>query len=81
MVFVRGSERPGGHARELVNPTAAFARKSGIWQLNTSARRFYEREVFHEVGRIPGGSIDDSRKIDVTMVRRINDRENVCLHR
>ncbi|CCM75644.1 GCN5-related N-acetyltransferase [Rhizobium mesoamericanum STM3625] len=88
MVYVRGSERAGGHARELLNATVAFARKSGIRQLelavsaeNTSARRFYEREGFHEVGR-SGGFIHDSREIDdVIMVRRINDHENVGLHR
>ncbi|MDQ0558240.1 ribosomal protein S18 acetylase RimI-like enzyme [Rhizobium mesoamericanum] len=89
MVYVRGSERAGGYARELLNATVAFARKNGIRQLelavsaeNMSARRFYEREGFHEVGRIPGGFIHDSREIDdVIMVRRINDLENVCLHR
>ncbi|OWV95971.1 acetyltransferase [Rhizobium sp. R72] len=85
MVYVRGSERAGGHAKELLEATVAYARKNGIRQLelavsaeNTAARRFYEREGFHEAGRIPGGFIHNSREIDdVIMVRRINDQENV----
>ena len=87
MVYVRSSERAGGRASELLHATVAYAHENEIRQLelavsaeNTAARRFYEREGFHETGRIPGGVIHDNREIDdIIMVRRINDRESVTL--
>jgi RimJ/RimL family protein N-acetyltransferase len=39
---------------------------------NPAAIRFYLREGFSEVGRIPGGFLHDGREIDdVMMVRRL----------
>jgi len=85
ILYVRSSERAGGRASELLNAMVVYAHENEIRQLelavsaeNTAARRFYEREGFHETGRIPGGFIPDNREIDdIIMVRRINDRESV----
>ncbi|PIO96923.1 GNAT family N-acetyltransferase [Pleomorphomonas carboxyditropha] len=79
MVYVRRSLRGTGLARDLLNMAAGQARDSGIRLLelavsaeNPAAIRFYEREGFIEVGRIPGGFLHDGREIDdVMMVRRI----------
>lgn len=79
MVYVRKRLRGTGLARDLLNVTAEYARDQGIWQLelsvsaeNPAARRFYEREGFIEVGRIPGGFLHEAGEIDdVIMVRRL----------
>ncbi|SCM79318.1 GCN5-related N-acetyltransferase [uncultured Pleomorphomonas sp.] len=79
MVYVRRSLRGTGLARDLLNVAAGQARDSGIRLLelavsaeNPAAIRFYEREGFIEIGRIPGGFLHDGREIDdVMMVRRI----------
>ncbi|TCM75310.1 GNAT family N-acetyltransferase [Rhizobium sp. BK068] len=81
MVYVRRCERGGGCAKSLLDATVGYARGNGIRQLelavsaeNIAAIRFYEREGFHETGRIPGGFMHDNREIDdVIMVRRIED--------
>ena len=79
MVYVRMSLRGTGLARDLLNVAADYARDIGIRQLelavsaeNAVAMRFYRREGFVEVGRIPGGFFQEGREIDdVMMVRRI----------
>jgi ribosomal protein S18 acetylase RimI-like enzyme len=81
MVYVRRCERGGGCAKSLLDATVGYARGNRIRQLelavsaeNMAAIRFYEREGFHEAGRIPGGFVHDNREIDdVIMVRRIED--------
>ncbi|MFB2604722.1 N-acetyltransferase family protein, partial [Rhizobium phaseoli] len=41
---------------------------------NPAAIRFYQREGFSEIGRIPGGVLEEGREIDdVMMARRIVD--------
>ncbi len=81
MVYLRRSERGRGYAKALLDATLSYARENGIWLVelvvsaeNMAAIRFYEREGFHQVGRIPGGFIHEGREIDdVIMVRRIGD--------
>jgi RimJ/RimL family protein N-acetyltransferase len=61
-----------------------YARDIGIVQLelavsaeNAAANRFYRREGFIEVGRIPGGMLYEGRAIDdVIMVRRMTDPQD-----
>ncbi len=79
MVYVRKSLRGKGIAGDLLSALADHARDIGIRQLeltvsaeNPTAIRFYQREGFTEVGRIPGGLLEDDREIDeFVMVRRI----------
>lgn len=79
MVYVRRSERGTGLARSLLDSVTAHARETGILQLelsvsaeNPAAIRFYQREGFHDVGRIPGGFRHERREIDdIVMVRRL----------
>ena len=79
MVYVRKSLRGTGLARALLSVVAEYARDIGIRQLeltvsaeNPVAIRFYQREGFIEVGRIPGGFLQEGREInDVIMARRI----------
>ncbi|WP_026791980.1 GNAT family N-acetyltransferase [Pleomorphomonas oryzae] len=79
MVYVRQGLRGSGVARDLLKATADHAREIGIRLLelavtaeNPAAIRFYQREGFIEVGRIPGGFLHEGREIDdVMMVRRI----------
>jgi RimJ/RimL family protein N-acetyltransferase len=79
MVYVRMSLRGTGLARNMLNIVADYARDIGIIQLelavsaeNPAAIRFYEREGFIEVGRIPGGFLHEGKEIDdVMMVRRL----------
>jgi RimJ/RimL family protein N-acetyltransferase len=81
MVYVRKNLRGTGLARTLLGTVADYARDIGILQLelavsaeNPAAIRFYLREGFSEVGRIPGGFRHDGREIDdVMMVRRLLD--------
>ncbi|TWA19481.1 acetyltransferase (GNAT) family protein [Sinorhizobium medicae] len=81
MVYVRRELRGTGVAKRLLNTVADHAREIGIRQMelavsadNPAAIRFYNREGFAEVGRIPGGLLHEGREIDdVIMVRRIAD--------
>lgn len=80
MVYLRASFRGTGLARDLLDVIIDFARDEGILQLelavsaeNSAALRFYQRHGFIEVGRIPGGLVDDDGEIDdVIMVRRLS---------
>ena len=79
MVYVRKSQRGTGLAKKLLDMVADYARNIGVLQLeltvsaeNPAAIRFYLREGFSEVGRIPAGFLHDGREIDdVMMVRRL----------
>ncbi|WP_370677012.1 N-acetyltransferase family protein [Pleomorphomonas sp. PLEO] len=79
MVYLRQSLRGTGLASGLLNAVAAHASDMGIRQLeltvsaeNPAAIRFYQREGFSEVGRIPAALLHDGREIDeFVMVRRI----------
>jgi GNAT superfamily N-acetyltransferase len=79
MVYIRASERGTGLAAALLEELVGHARDAGIRQLelavsveNAAASRFYEREGFVEIGRIPAGFLHEGREIDeVVMVRRI----------
>ena len=79
MVYLRESQRGTGLAKDLLDTVAGFAQDEGIVQLelavsaeNPAAIRFYRREGFAEVGRIPGGFLHDGREIDdLLMVRRL----------
>ncbi|WP_027997755.1 GNAT family N-acetyltransferase [Sinorhizobium arboris] len=81
MVYVHQEQRGTGLAKRLLETVADHARKAGIKQLelavsaeNVVGARFYERQGFAEVGRIPGGFLHEGREIDdVLMVRRIAD--------
>ncbi|RWA66273.1 MAG: N-acetyltransferase [Mesorhizobium sp.] len=79
MVYLRGSERGGGHAVAMLNLPLDHARALGIRQVelavsaeNPAAMRFYLREGFHQIGCIPGGFLHEGREIDeVVMARRL----------
>ncbi|MBY3049343.1 GNAT family N-acetyltransferase [Rhizobium laguerreae] len=79
MVYVRRSLRGTGLAGKLLGAVADHARDIGILQLepfvsaeNPAAIRFYQREGFAEIGRIPGGVLEEGREIDdVMMARRL----------
>ena len=79
MVYVRKDLRGSGLAKNLLQVAKDYARDSGIRQLelavsaeNPAAIRFYEREGFGEVGRIPGGFFQEGREVDdLIMVCRL----------
>lgn len=79
MVYVRKSLRGTGLAGGLLTALADHAREIGVRQLeltvsaeNPAAIRFYQREGFAEVGRIPGALVLEGREVDeFVMVRRI----------
>lgn len=79
-VYVRKSERGTGIAENLLKAIADYATSVRVLQLelavsveNPAAMRFYQRQGFAEVGRIPGGFLDDDQEIDeVIMMRRLN---------
>jgi GNAT superfamily N-acetyltransferase len=79
MVYVRKPLRGSGLAKNLLHVSADCARDLGILQLelavsaeNPAAIRFYKRQGFSEVGRIPGGFRHEGREIDdVVMVHRL----------
>lgn len=81
MVYVRKDRRGSGFALHLLNAVVDHARQSGIRQLeltvsaeNPAAIRFYEREGFGQIGRIPGGFLQGEREVDeILMARRIVD--------
>lgn len=77
MVYVRKSERGTGTAKALLEALTRHARDAGILQLeltvsveNPSARRFYVREGFVEIGRLPAGLIHEGREIDEMMMAK-----------
>lgn len=79
MVYVRPSQRGTGIARKLLEQVTNHAAAHGIRQIelavnakNPAARRFYEREGFVEIGRIPSAFLYDGVEVDeVMMFRRI----------
>lgn len=81
MVYVRKDLRGMGLSKRLLDVITDHARDIGIRQLelsvsaeNFAAARFYLREGFSEVGRIPGGFMHDGKEIDdLLMVRRLTD--------
>lgn len=81
MVYIRKSLRGTGLAGRLLDVVSDHARHIGIRQLelfvsaeNPAAIRFYQREGFSEVGRIPAGVLEEGREIDdVIMARRLVD--------
>ncbi|WP_395447700.1 GNAT family N-acetyltransferase [Aminobacter sp. UC22_36] len=77
MVYMRPSERGGGQAAAMLGLLLDHARASGIWQVelavsaeNPAAIRFYRREGFDEIGRIPAGFLHEGREIDEIMMAR-----------
>nr|WP_318283214.1 MULTISPECIES: GNAT family N-acetyltransferase [unclassified Ochrobactrum] len=84
MVYVHATLRGCGLAKSLLDTVKKFGRNAGLRQLelsvkaeNSPAIRFYQREGFVEVGRIPAGYLDHGREIDdVLMVcRLVSDQE------
>ncbi|MBP2445282.1 GNAT family N-acetyltransferase [Rhizobium leguminosarum] len=81
MVYIGKSLRGTGLAGRLLDVVSDHARHIGIRQLelfvsaeNPAAIRFYQREGFSEIGRIPGGVLEEGREIDdVMMARRLVD--------
>lgn len=81
MVYVRQDQRGSGAARALLQSSTEHARASGIRQLelavnaqNEAAIRFYRREGFSEIGRIPNALMHEGQEIDeLLMARRIAD--------
>ncbi|HEV2507538.1 MAG TPA: GNAT family N-acetyltransferase [Mesorhizobium sp.] len=79
MVYVRAGERGTGTAKALLGALTRHARDAGILQLeltvsveNAGAQRFYLREGFVEIGRLPAGLILEGSEIDeVMMAKRI----------
>ncbi|MBX5225631.1 MULTISPECIES: GNAT family N-acetyltransferase [unclassified Rhizobium] len=79
MVYVCAKLRGTGLAVKLLETISDHARDIGIRQLelfvsaeNSAAMRFYQRQGFAEIGRIPGGVLEDGREIDdVMMARRL----------
>lgn len=80
MVYIREGMRGTGLAKALLTVLTKHARATGIRQLelsasaeNPAALRFYEREGFKKIGRIPGGFLHEGKEIDdVLMARRID---------
>lgn len=78
MVYVRKEMRGAGHAAALMDAIIVQAKKAGVQQLeltvsgaNPAAIRFYIKEGFSEVGRIPAGFIHNGTAVDdVLMVRQ-----------
>ncbi|SCB56211.1 L-amino acid N-acyltransferase YncA [Rhizobium aethiopicum] len=79
MVYVRAQLRGTGLAVKLLEAISNHARDIGIRQLelfvnaeNPGAMRFYERQGFVEIGRVPFAVLEDGREIDdVMMARRL----------
>ena len=77
MVYVRKGLRGVGLAKDLLDTVIAHALTEGVVQLelvvsaeNPKAIRFYHREGFSEIGRIPGGVRHNGREIDDLMMAR-----------
>lgn len=81
MVYVRKDFRGTGAASDLLRSVTDHARRSGVRQLelaisaeNPGAQRFYERQGFSVIGRVPGGFAHEGREVDeIMMARRIDD--------
>ncbi len=79
MVFLHADCRGTGLAGALLETLTDYARAQGIRQLelavtaeNVQAYRFYRRQGFAEIGRVPGGFLHAGREIDdIMMARRI----------
>jgi ribosomal protein S18 acetylase RimI-like enzyme len=79
MVYVRSNLRGSGIAGDLMKVAVEEALSSGIRQLelhvsaeNPAAIRFYERQGFVEIGRIPAAAVENGREVDdVVMARRL----------
>ena len=77
MVYVRKNWRGSGLAKKLLDAITNYAQETDVTQLELSvsaenpiAIRFYEREGFTEIGRVPAGITHEGRGIDdVLMVR------------
>ncbi|MEX0955648.1 MAG: GNAT family N-acetyltransferase [Rhizobiaceae bacterium] len=81
MVYLRANLRGGGLAKALLEALADHARGNGILQLelsanadNPAALRFYRRDGFVEIGRIPAGFLHQGKEIDEIMMARRIDR-------
>lgn len=77
MVYLRDTERGDGRAVAMLNLLLEHARALGIRQVelavsaeNPAAIRFYQREGFHEIGRIPAGFLHEGREIDEIVMAR-----------
>lgn len=79
MVYVDARHRGTGVAKRLLAMLTEHAKAHDIRQLelsvsaeNPRAIRFYRREGFTEIGRIPGGFCEDGVEVDdILMARRI----------
>ncbi|HWU62088.1 MAG TPA: GNAT family N-acetyltransferase [Ensifer sp.] len=79
MVYLRKEVRGSGLAKRLLDTVVEQASRDGITQLelhvraeNAAAVRFYEREGFIEIGRIPAATIFEGREVDeFLMCRRL----------
>lgn len=79
LVYVVEQERGSGAAAKLLAYADRYAGENGISQLelnasaeNPAALRFYQREGFVEIGRIPAGFRHDGKDItDVLMMRPV----------
>jgi ribosomal protein S18 acetylase RimI-like enzyme len=82
MVYVRDEARGSGVAHQLLAHLTEHARSAGIRMLelvaradNETAIRFYEREGFRAIGRVPGGLLDGDAEVDeILMARHIDGR-------
>lgn len=78
-VYVRADYRGGGTASMLLAAILSCARGAGIRQIelgvrsdNRAALRFYAREGFRSVGRIPRAYLDDRGEVDdILMIRQV----------
>lgn len=77
MVYVRDTERGSGAATALLASADHYAGENGISQLelsasaqNPTALRFYQREGFVEIGRIPAGFRHAGKDIDDVLMMR-----------
>jgi RimJ/RimL family protein N-acetyltransferase len=77
MVYVRASERGSGVATALLARLIDHACAAGVRRLelavsveNEVAIRFYMREGFATIGRIPAGLLHEGREIDELMMAR-----------
>ena len=80
MVYLRAGLRGSGLASALLEALTQHARELGIRLLelgvnaeNPAAVRFYKRQGFAEIDRIPGGFVHDGKESDkIMMARRID---------
>ena len=77
MVYVRSNLRGTDLAGRLLAAVMKYAGDHGIRQLelavsaeNPAAYRFYRREGFVEIGRIPGGFLHEGEEVDEIMMAR-----------